>query len=302
MYPIKFRFWTGCLLTSLVCLPSGFVNQTKVLAVESVVEIARKSSAYKEYMRAGYKYTAQRNYRKALEYFKKALEIRPDDRYATTAIRNLNTYIARRSNGIIFASGKPHRTESAASRGAGLDSLVALTPSDQEVQLTTAEHPTFFFYIPKSAQKTQELKFVLQEGDAQTTKPLYQTTFTLVEKKGIVSVSTPGDQPLLKTDKEYTWTFSISYPLEPDVFPKSITGKIQRVQDEIIANQIQQTTQPLDQARIYATAGLWENSLSILANLRRQHPNDPDVQQSWADFLESENLKAVANEPLLSIP
>jgi tetratricopeptide (TPR) repeat protein len=299
MYPIKLRFWTGCLLTSLVCLPLGFVNQTKVLAVEPVVQIAQKNSAYEEYMRRGYKLTRLRNYTGALRAFQKALEIRPDDRYATTAIRNITIYIARRQNRNVntISWNRPGRRTSAASRASGFG-FVALTPSDEEIQRTTAEHPTFFFYIPES-QKTRELKFVLQEADAQTTKPLYEKPFPLVGKKGIVSVSIPQDKAPLKTGKEYIWTCSLSYPLEPDVPDERIKGKIQRVQDETIANQIQQTTEPLDQVELYIKRGFWENSLRILANLRREYPNDPEVELSWTSFLKSVNLEAVANESLL---
>jgi hypothetical protein len=298
MYPIKLRFWTGCLLTTLVCLPSGFVNQTKVLAVESVVQIAQKSSAYKEYMLRGYQSTMQRNYKRAIGYFQKALEIRPDDRYAKTAIRNVNSYIARRSPPTSFVStSKPLRRNTAGMRDIdpNVDTF-ALRPSEEAVQLTTVEHPTFFFYIPESPQNKRKLKFVLQEADDTTTEPLHETTFT-PGKKGIVSVSIPKDQPPLKIGKEYTWI--LIYPFDPHVFPKTINGKIRRVQDETIADQIQQTTQPLDQVLIYTMHGFWENSLSILANLRRQYPDDPDVQQSWTDFLKSVGLDAVANEPLL---
>jgi hypothetical protein len=262
------------------------------------VQIAQKSSAYQEYMLRGYQSTMQRNYRRALGYFQKALEIRPDDRYATTAIRNVNSYIARHSPPTTFVStSKPLRRNTAGMRNIdpNVDTF-ALRPSDEEVQLTTAEHPTFFFYIPESPQNKRKLKFVLQEADDKTTKLLYETTFT-PGKKGIVSVSIPGDQPPLKTDKEYTWT--LIYPFDPHVFPKTINGKIRRVQDETIADQIQQTTKPLDQVLIYTINGFWENSLSILANLRRQNPNDPDVQQSWTDLLKSVKLDAVANEQLL---
>ena len=179
MYTIKLRFWTGCLLTSLVCLPSGFVNQTKVLAVEPVVQIAQKSSAYKEYMLRGYQSTMQRNYTRALRYFQKALEIRPDDRYAKTAIRNVNSYIADRSPFVFVSRSKPLRTNTAATRDIDPNvNTFALRPSEEAVQLTTVEHPTFFFYIPESPQNKRKLKFVLQEADDTTTEPLYETTFT----------------------------------------------------------------------------------------------------------------------------
>lgn len=296
MYPIKLRFWTGCLLTSLVCLPSGFVNQTKVLAVEPVVQIAQKSSAYKEYMLRGYQLTRLKNYKGALRYFEKAREIRRNDRYAITAIGNLNSYIARGTGPSDVARGNPGRKSTGATRSLNLAMPFALIHSDEKVPLTTAEHPTFFFYIPELPQNKRKMKFVLRETtDAQTTKILYQTTFTPVGTKGIVSVSIPEDQPPLKIGKEYEWTLIF----DRKGFGESIIGTIQRVQDETIADLIQQTINPLDQATTYEENGFLENSLSILANLRRQRPNDPNVQQSWTDFLKSVDLEAVANEPLL---
>jgi tetratricopeptide (TPR) repeat protein len=283
MYPMKIQFWTGCLLASLVCLPSAFVNQTKVLAVESVAEMAQKSSAYQEYMLSGYKLTTRyKNYEKALEYFQKALAVRPGDRYATAAIRNLKIYIARGSKfKTSYVQDGPSKTLPTGTR-ATVNTFFPLT----YVQVTAQEHPIVLFHIPESGDKIKELKFVLWEGDAKTSKTLYETTFRPVGKKGIVSVSIPRYKAPLETGKEYTWTCFLRYPLENDASHEKVTGKIQRVQDETIDDQT-------------ITNWKWYDDLSMVANLRRQNPNDPDLQQEWTNLLKLVKLEAIANEPLL---
>lgn len=56
-----------------------------------------KSSAsdYNRYMQEGYKASQEKNYQKAIEQFKKALEIRPNDIYAQQAIYNTQSYLDR---------------------------------------------------------------------------------------------------------------------------------------------------------------------------------------------------------------
>ena len=51
---------------------------------------------YDRLMRRGYNATDTKSYRKALDYFQRALEERPGDYYATQAIRNISTYISGR--------------------------------------------------------------------------------------------------------------------------------------------------------------------------------------------------------------
>jgi hypothetical protein len=64
---------------------SGEIIQTKQTA----------SQAYTQAMLAGYNATARRDYHTALINFRRALAARPGDRYATAAIRNMETYIAQ---------------------------------------------------------------------------------------------------------------------------------------------------------------------------------------------------------------
>ncbi|MEA5552869.1 hypothetical protein VB713_18150 [Anabaena cylindrica UHCC 0172] len=51
--------------------------------------------AYDQQMRLGYDATEREDYQKALDHFQAALKNRPNDEYATQAIRNVGTYIIR---------------------------------------------------------------------------------------------------------------------------------------------------------------------------------------------------------------
>ncbi|MDB9316998.1 DUF928 domain-containing protein [Nodularia spumigena] len=135
--------------------------------------------------------------------------------------------------------------------------------------------------------------------DDESIQPLYKETFKPVQEAGIVSITIPANRLSLKTGKEYTWAFSMICDRRSRDQDLYLEGKIQLLEDENLSEQIQQTNEPLEQAIIYTTAGFWENALSILANLRRQRPNDPEVEKYWTDLLNSVELEEVANQPLL---
>lgn len=299
---MKHRYWASYLLAALAFLPLDHVITTQVLATESLYQVAQAKSAYTQYMQLGYNETRRRNYRKALGYFQQAERIRPGDRYATAAIRNVTSYIQRGSsrNRIAFVPGRPGRVRSAGTRGNCFQAgqfLIPLTPTDKEAQRTTAEHPTFFFYIPQTSVPVQALEFVLQ--DDENSDPLYKETFKPAGQTGIVSVSLPANQPSLQIGKEYTWTFSMICDSRNRDKDSYIEGKIVRSQDENLSLQLKQPSTDLDRAVLFATAGFWEDSLRTLANLRRQRPNDPEVQKYWEDLLNSVEIKEVVNKPLL---
>jgi hypothetical protein len=298
---MKPLFFAGCLLTSFLCLPLNFSTQTKVFAADQGVQIAQKNSSYNQYMRLGYTETRRRNYRKALLHFQKALQIRPGDQYATAAIRNVNSYIQRRTAGIVFVpAGKPERTATAGTRGSCFlkdQRAIPLIPSSKEVQLTTSANPTFFLYIPPIEQNIEGLEFMVQDNESSET--VYSKTFQPVGKGGIVSVTIPKQQASLKAGKPYTWSFSVICDFNNRDKDQFIEGKIERVQNENLADQLKQVNQPLDQAMIYATAGFWENSLSTIAELRRQRPNDSEINTYWNELLKSVELGDVANQKFL---
>ncbi|MEL4896424.1 tetratricopeptide repeat protein [Crocosphaera sp. Alani8] len=63
-------------------------------------EVAQSNNErlYDQYMRLGYDATQKHHFQQALTYFEQALQVKPNDEYATQAVRNINTYILESVN------------------------------------------------------------------------------------------------------------------------------------------------------------------------------------------------------------
>lgn len=269
----------------------------------SKVLLAQTQSAYDQYMQLGYAATAQRNYSGAFNYFMQALQQRPGDKYANTAINNIQGYIKnRRQATLSFVSsiGRPGRRESAASRSAScLETGLPPTPLTPrtDLQLTTAAYPSFFVYVPQNS--AQALEFVLEDNTSN--QELYKTTLKPNKQSGIVRVNFPknANLPSLQNGKEYAWSFSVVCDTQNRDKDIEVTSSIQRIQiDPNLAIQLQKA-QPRERAALYATSGIWQDTLTTVADLRRTNPNDLGVKTDWEDLLKSVGLEQIAKAPLL---
>ncbi|MDM3847096.1 MAG: DUF928 domain-containing protein [Aphanizomenon gracile PMC638.10] len=302
---------TGLLLAGFLSLPLEMVSQTPGSSTALAAPKDQTNDLYNQYMREGYKKTAVRNFRAALPFFEQAKQLRPGDRYAQNAIRNVRAYIDR-GNLLSFVSTRPIRVVGASTRGClnsvssldgknhqlELTALTAMSDTDNS-QLTTSNHPTFFFYIPKTAEPIQSLKFVLRD---EADEPLYTKNFKTPPQGGIFSIKVP-DNHSLQTGQKYTWILSANCPNSGNKSELSLTGAIKVVKDDNLSDAIQQTSNPIEQVMLYAASGIWENAITTLADLRRQKPNDPTVQDYWEQLLTSvKHLEEanIAQEPPLN--
>ncbi|WP_190966971.1 DUF928 domain-containing protein [Nostoc spongiaeforme] len=293
------------------------VSFDKVVAAPD--NIAQAQSNYNKYMQLGYSATRQRNYSAALNYFKQALQERPGDRYATTAMNNIQIYVARdRRNGnskrptyvtyIPRNLGKPARQIQGGTRSAprlsesgevcipGKKRLTALTPTLDVMQRTTSAYPTFLFYVPQTSAPVMELVLSDEEDNV-----VYQQTLPTPSKAGILSLSLPEkpDVPSLKVGKTYHWDFSVICDRSDRQQDYVVSGSIERITpDAALMSEIKQV-QPEEQAAIYALSGFWEDSLAILSELRKSSPNDLTIKNDWEDLLRSGGLEEIAQEPLV---
>lgn len=302
---MKYKLWAKYLLAIALLFPLVSPQASQGLTAGSY-QLAQRRSTYDLLMIQGYAAHSQRNYRKALKLFQQALAARPRDKYAIRAIANIKGYIARGSRKRIGIAGKPSRVASAATRGDCFQNqkpIIPLLPPGREAVLTTKEYPTFYFYIPQITRETQAMEFVLRDDDSIT--PLYRASFKPVRQSGIISVRIPANRQPLQIDKQYTWGFSLvcnRRKRDEDLYTE---GKIERVQNENLNAQLQQTQRTLDRAVLYTIGGLWENAFSTVASLRSERPNDPEVKKYWVDLLESlKELGAVGvtdavNKPFL---
>lgn len=172
--------------------------------------------------------------------------------------------------------------------------LTALIAS--QVNYTLSGHPTFWFYVPYPSDLPREVEFVLL--DERETE-VYKTIVPISDTPGIVSFRLPESVPPLEIGKPYLWQFS--YRCNPRIRAEDdyVEGMVQRVAaDSALISELEAATTPLQRVELYAANGLWHETLTTLAELRRDNPGDADIAAEWTELLESIGLGHLANEAI----
>ncbi|BAY25380.1 hypothetical protein NIES2100_51860 [Calothrix sp. NIES-2100] len=174
------------------------------------------------------------------------------------------------------------------------------TPTEMDVWgLTTAAHPTFWFYVPLAKNSAFPAEFVLQD---EAENHIYETAIALADQPGVIGVALPKTVAPLAQGKRYRWFFNIWCDREKQSPPIYVEGVIQRVNlTDAIAQQLE-TAKPQQQSAIYAQNGIWYETLTTLAKLRLKNPEDSKLQGEWRNLITSIGLPDVATEPIVSQP
>ncbi|WP_375475668.1 DUF928 domain-containing protein [uncultured Nostoc sp.] len=155
--------------------------------------------------------------------------------------------------------------------------------------LTTTSHPTFWFYVPDKVA-TVLAEFVLQNEAGET---IYQSPVSLSGTPGVVRFSLPSTTSLLEIGKRYHWYFNTYCNLQQS--PIFVNGWIKRVEQNPILKSQLETATPNQRIALYATNGIWYDSLTASAELRRLNPKHTD----WAAMLQAVGLNNIASEPIV---
>jgi Domain of Unknown Function (DUF928) len=279
-------------LSALLVLNNGFSFQLgTVIAVPKTCN-PQNITEYDRFMKQGYQASTQRNNKNtALENFNRALKLCPDDSNANKAIENINAYYKNANVMHVTPSGigAPSNRAQAATRNQNcLDGkeLVALIP-EQELGLTSMEHPTLLFYIPLTSAPT--LKLTLEDNSGKT---IYTKTFKTPAKTGLVQFkfSEFKESPSLTPLTTYQWTFSLVCDPQDPSANVTVFGSIQRIKlDPTLFGELKTAT-PSDRVKLYATNGLWYDTVATLAEARQFNPSDPQLAKSWQELLKSVGL------------
>ncbi|MFN4280091.1 DUF928 domain-containing protein [Thermosynechococcus sp.] len=267
-----------------------------------------EASEFDRYMQRGYQLTAKRDYQSALVNFRRALSLRPGNRYALTAISNVEAYIARdryaaqSSNRLTFVPtnrGMPGQRVAGATRfgectQGALTKIVALVP-DNNLGMTAAANPSLFFFVPQSMAKSAELLLLSEAGDLLLTQKV-----PLNGKAGILPVTVDASKAKLQPGQKYQWIFSLTCkPNEPDANP-FVTGWIERADVDKNLAQVIAAMPAADRLPLLATSQLWNDTLATLVELQQSNPNDAAIKQQWQDVLKSAGIDPqIVNMPLL---
>ncbi len=197
--------------------------------------------------------------------------------------------------------GKPGATKGGASRAG--ECIASVTNSKVDVtpilpspnqSLTSVSHPTFLAYVPStSANKV----FLRIKGNKEEYE--YSTIVPISGEAGIIRVTLPPEAPALKTDQNYQWFLAVM--CQGSLLPDSPTvqGSVTRVATTIKSSEQFPAMRRLEQAQMYAEAGIWYETISILAQLREEKPEDSSLYLIWEKVLSSVGLESLAQAELV---
>lgn len=200
--------------------------------------------------------------------------------------------------------GRPRRNGGTGTRGDCLAKeipLTALVPTSN-LGLTVNEYPTFWFYVPYEPNEASG-EFSLQD---EQNNDAYRTLFILPGTPGIVSISLPSTKAPLEIGKKYRWHFKIYCPFQASSessTPAFVQGWVQRVSlnniNLTLENQLKPGNINLKRMALYAENGIWHETLTGLAELRRTSPRDLTLDDDWADLLRAVSLEKLFQEPIV---
>jgi acyl carrier protein phosphodiesterase len=129
---------------------------------------------------------------------------------------------------------------------------------------------------------------------------VYEKTFKL-DKSGIVGVTIPatGNNKSLEVGKRYVWSFSLVCDPEDRSGDLVVKGFVQRIEPQATLKSDLANADQMTKLNVYATNGIWYETLATLAQMRRQTPGDARLTAKWTQLLESQGLESVAAQPLV---
>ena len=166
-----------------------------------------------------------------------------------------------------------------------------------QVESTVDSNPTFFVHL--SHESAQEAEFVVFKEEVVNNvkqqqvihEEFLELTSNPTGDPQILALSIPNEpEKELEVGKYYHWMFAVI--CDPDDSSKNLVvdGWVQRIpQDEALTAELA-GKERRDYPDIYAEKGIWTDSLMILADLRKQYPNDLQLKEKWETLLKSVGL------------
>ena len=166
------------------------------------------------------------------------------------------------------------------------------------LSLTTAEHPTFWFYVPYVPKNINSGKFVLldEKNNSVTTEPI---PITLSNTPGVIRVSVPATEKPLSIGQYYHWYFLMDCSPH-DSEDIAVEGLVQRIVPKQELTRRLQTATPRQRVALYAQAGIWQDAVTTLGELRVHQRQDAALATDWKDLLDSVGLDNISTEAIAS--
>jgi Domain of Unknown Function (DUF928) len=187
--------------------------------------------------------------------------------------------------------GAPGGREGAGTRGfrEALPTLAVLAPQDH-TGLTVQEQPVLYWYLSQETRHPVEVILT----DRQSVKPLLAIRLNPPLPPGMQRVRLADYNIHLVPGVLYKWSVALVRDAAQRSYDVLTAGTIERVElpNELRRQRVQPNKMTL--ARLYATAGLWYDTIAALSELIDTRPQDTALRQQRAAVLEQEGLTAAA--------
>lgn len=149
---------------------------------------------------------------------------------------------------------------------------------------TVSAHPEILVYVPETSAR--EALFALKTSD---NRMVQRMTVPISGKAEIITIKLPETAPALEVGKTYKWYFGVKCAgsLRPN---DPAEGWIKRIEPDSALLPTQSTSNLLEAAEAYGSAGVWYDALAALGQLRKNEPNNRAIAQHWGEFLGSVGL------------
>lgn len=156
--------------------------------------------------------------------------------------------------------------------------------------LTITERPKLWIYLPETSAR-QVVLSIREEGTIHHSK----TFIPITGESGIISLQPKPDSSSLEMGKTYKLSVVLVCGAKPSPNDPALDTWVRRIDQR--SEPINQVS-ALEQASWYGEQGIWYDALNSLIQARQSQPQNQDLIDIWATFLESVGLKAIANEPV----
>lgn len=176
----------------------------------------------------------------------------------------------------------------------GPSAMLALLPQTY-YGTTISERPTILVYLP--ATGADRALFSLKDEAGQT---VYETEIAISNEAGVRTIVLPKEAPALVVNQNYQWFLALQVDGQLNPSTPYVDGWIQRIQPSAELAAALQQEDALQRAKALGADGVWYDCVATLASLRSSQPTNASLAQEWSDLLESVELSAIDQAPMIN--
>jgi hypothetical protein len=192
-------------------------------------------------------------------------------------------------------TGRPGQQTAGESRGSCTntnESLKAVIPVSHSGE-TVAEYPSFWVYLPDSAQKPSHVEFILQNENREDIWRLRDRVPFGAQIKpdslpGYQNFTLPQTEPPLKIGQWYRWYVKV-YCNSQVTSSQYVQGWVKRVPltSQLYLELQQHKQQP---HIIYGKHGIWYDAVNQLLSLYQRQPSNLALEQDWQNLIKAKGV------------